>query len=289
MCASGLRRRESASFPPAPRRHREFFSVRLFSWFWTRLAAQHAASRRSTASLHPECARGLAECLSRRHIACNHRARPGEQLSQARAECRRERVQIPDRCLRCAPSTAAVPARAGRSRGWLRDRRNRSTFDQPRRMRRCQREFRGIFLERVNSQGFSAETIAARGRCAQDRIHHARGKPMPGLLGQLHALVDRRMRRNAIEKPEAETRPGAAAISTSASSFAFGRLSSGRRFVVEPDLPAQHAEHQRRGQVAVGGRKRSQHSARAADRRNGRGRARPRAEFERPLCAPEKS
>ena len=57
--------------------------------------------------------------------------------------------------------------------------------------------------------------------------------------------------RNAIEMQQSETRPAAARSESPRSSLALGRLSKRANLVVQTNLPAQHAEHQRRGQVAV--------------------------------------
>ena len=78
---------------------------------------------------------------------------------------------------------------------------------------------------------------------------------MPGLLGQLHALIDRGARRNAIQMQQLKC-PIRSAIRISASSFAFGRLAAADNLLVQQNLPAQHAQHQRRGQVAVRRRER---------------------------------
>ena len=75
---------------------------------------------------------------------------------------------------------------------------------------------------------------------------------MAGLLGKLHAFVDRGMRGDAIHvkqlkcaEPQCDEHLGIEA--------SVGPLEQRRNSASRPNLPAQRAEHERRCQVAVGG------------------------------------
>ena len=102
----------------------------------------------------------------------------------------------------------------------------------------------------------SGESSQIRERCvatrqaAQHGVDQSGGEAMARLLRQLHALVDRgcagmRSRKRIWKAPRRR------AISTSASSLAFGRLSRARISMIKANLPAEHAKHQSGGQIAI--------------------------------------
>ena len=74
---------------------------------------------------------------------------------------------------------------------------------------------------------------------------------MASLLGELHALVDRRARRNAVQMQQLEC---AEAKRDPNLSIKLGArpCEQPSNLIVQLDLPAQHAQHESRGQVAVG-------------------------------------
>ncbi len=75
---------------------------------------------------------------------------------------------------------------------------------------------------------------------------------MARLLCQLHAFIDGRVVGNAVEKPELE---GAEAESDQdfRIKFGVGTLQQRANLLIEPKLPAKHAQHQSRGQIAIRG------------------------------------
>jgi hypothetical protein len=86
---------------------------------------------------------------------------------------------------------------------------------------------------------------------AEDDVDHAGSKAVTGLLGEFHAIVDGRVRRDAIEVKDLEC-----AEPESDENFRFkagvGMLEQGLDLVVEANLPAEGAENKRGGQIAVG-------------------------------------
>ncbi len=76
---------------------------------------------------------------------------------------------------------------------------------------------------------------------------------MPGALGQLHALVNRGVSRNAIEikqlKHTETQRDENLGIEPGV-----GVLEQGAKQTVQLNLPAQHSENQRGGEMAIGSR-----------------------------------
>ncbi len=110
---------------------------------------------------------------------------------------------------------------------------------------------------------------------------------MARLFGQLHALIDGGVRGNAIEKAQWKA-PRRRAIRTSGSSLRVGTLEQRANLLVQTNLPAKHAQHQRRGQIAVRGCERVDCFCCAADRQSGPGRARRRGEYGKRLCARER-
>ena len=74
---------------------------------------------------------------------------------------------------------------------------------------------------------------------------------MAGLLGQLHALVDGGAGGDAVHVEQLECAQ-AQGDENFGVEFGVGAGEQGVKLVVELNLPAQHAQHQRRGQVAVG-------------------------------------
>lgn len=86
----------------------------------------------------------------------------------------------------------------------------------------------------------------------QHGIHHSGGETMPSLFGELDAFVDGGVRGNALKEAELKC-----AETESDENF---RIETGVRFpeqrpevVIEADLPAESAEHEGCGQVAIGG------------------------------------
>ena len=76
---------------------------------------------------------------------------------------------------------------------------------------------------------------------------------MTGLLGQLHALVDSGASGDAVhvqnlKGAQAQGDPNLRV------EFGVGAFEQDLELMIEANLPSEHAQHQRRGKVAVGGR-----------------------------------
>ena len=85
---------------------------------------------------------------------------------------------------------------------------------------------------------------------AQHRVHHARGKAVAGLLGQLHAFVNGRMRRNPV-KIEQLKRAQPQRNSYLGVQLGIGLVQQFLDACIQQRLPAQHAQHQSRDQIAI--------------------------------------
>ena len=77
---------------------------------------------------------------------------------------------------------------------------------------------------------------------------------MPGLLGQFHALINGGARRNAVQMQKLKSAQPQRNQNLRHRAWRWG-VSAGLQLAVELNLPAQHAQHQRRCQIAVGARK----------------------------------
>ena len=110
---------------------------------------------------------------------------------------------------------------------------------------------------------------------------------MARLFCQLHAFIDGGVGGNAVEKPELKD-----AEAESDQNFrielGIGTLEQRANLPIEPDLPAKHAQHQSRGQIAVRGRECTDLIGPQQDRRHALCRVRQPEECGRRLCARER-
>ncbi len=74
---------------------------------------------------------------------------------------------------------------------------------------------------------------------------------MAGLLGQFHAFVDGGAGGNAVQMQQLK-RAQPQGNQYLRIEFGVGAFEQRLQLMIELNLPAQHAQHQRRGQVAVG-------------------------------------
>jgi len=87
---------------------------------------------------------------------------------------------------------------------------------------------------------------------AKNRIHHSGGKAMARLFCEFHALIDGGVVGNAVEEMQLES-PEAKSDKDFRIEPRIGTLEQRANLLIQPDLPAKHAQHQSRGQMAVRG------------------------------------
>ena len=111
-------------------------------------------------------------------------------------------------------------------------------------MRLGQRQLRRILFRKIE---------ARRAKFAQNRVDHAGCEAVTGMFGQLYALVDGCVGGDAVhlqnlESAQAQGNPDFGV------EFGVGAFEQNLKLMIEPNLPAENAQHQRHRQVAVLGR-----------------------------------
>ena len=105
-------------------------------------------------------------------------------------------------------------------------------------------------------QRVKARSARDRAQLSKHGVYHAGGEAVPGLFRQFHALIDGCMGGNAIEKEklkraETERDPN---LTIELSSRPLEKV---LQYLVEPNLPAQNAQHQCCSKIAIRGRERA--------------------------------
>ena len=104
-------------------------------------------------------------------------------------------------------------------------------------------------VEIVDARARIAQPRNAR-QLAQHRVDHAGGEAVTGVLGQLHALVNRGARRDAVHIQNLKRAQPQDDLNLRVE-LGVGPGEQRMKLMIEQNLPAQYAQHERRSQVAV--------------------------------------